>query len=119
VADKLAPRSAVTRAASPVFTGEVWSARVAGLVGPSAVSFVEFRDGACTRWHVHDGDQLLIIASGLAVIGTRDRRHEVAAGESVLIKAGEEHFHAAAPGGLMAHYSVLAGSHTEILEAVN
>jgi quercetin dioxygenase-like cupin family protein len=115
---RFSPRTLLARSSSPIFSGEVASAGLLALTEDVKVSFVEFQPGSRTRWHVHDGDQLLIVAQGSALIGNREGSQRVETGQSILIKAGEEHFHSPTPDGPMAHYSVLAGSHTEILETV-
>jgi quercetin dioxygenase-like cupin family protein len=80
------------------------------------VSEVTFTDGARTKLHTHTTDQLLVITAGLGVVGTRDERHEVTAGDVVLIPKREPHFHGAREGADMTHLSVLGDSENRILE---
>lgn len=77
---------------------------------------VTFTNGARTKLHTHTTDQVLLITDGKGVVGTREERHEVTAGDVVFIRAREPHFHGAAPGAVMTHYSVLGASQTTILE---
>jgi hypothetical protein len=55
---------------------------------------------------------------GAGHIGTRAARLDVVAGDAVYIPAGEEHYHGASAGYAMAHYSILAGSGTQMFDAV-
>ncbi len=119
--DVCTPHAALTPATSAIFTGPVSSAPVAdGLAGSDRlkISLVRFAAGSCTRWHVHDGDQLLLIAAGRGRIVSRDTVSEVGAGDSVRVPAGEEHYHAAAADSELSHFSLLCGSATSLLEEV-
>lgn len=77
---------------------------------------VTFTDGARTKLHAHTTDQVLLITEGRGIVGTGAELHEVSAGDVVFIPAREPHFHGAAPGADMTHYSVLGASQTTILE---
>ena len=115
------PLTLLVTSPSPMFSGDVSTTVVAEHLpgaGDVKVGLVRFEAGACTRWHTHDGDQLLLIVDGRGWISTRTDVAEVHAGSTVVIPAGEEHYHAAADDSAMVQYSVLAGTHTEILEAV-
>ena len=78
---------------------------------------VAFVNGARTKLHRHTSDQILLIEAGHGVVGTPSEKHEVAAGDVVVIPAGEAHFHGASDGQDMTHYSVLgADNQTAVLE---
>lgn len=78
---------------------------------------VAFTSGARTKLHTHTSDQVLLIQAGHGVVGTRNEKHEVASGDVVVIPAGEPHFHGAADGQDMTHYSVLGSDNqTTVLE---
>jgi 4-carboxymuconolactone decarboxylase len=78
---------------------------------------VTFAQGARTKLHAHATDQVLLITSGDGLVGTRSERFEVEAGDVVFIPAGEPHFHGAAPGADMTHFSVLGPGETTVLES--
>lgn len=78
---------------------------------------VSFEEGARTYWHAHDGAQLLFGLSGRCVVVDRDGVELVLdAGDVVVIDAGEEHWHGAAPGGRGEHLAINLGSATEWME---
>jgi len=79
---------------------------------------VSFDEGARTHWHSHDDVQLLFGLSGRCVVV--DRRGDtlaLEAGDVVVIEAGEEHWHGAAPGGSGEHLAINLGDDTDWLES--
>jgi quercetin dioxygenase-like cupin family protein len=93
------------------------------LVGPEdgeAVRLyrVAFEVGARTYWHAHDDTQILVGWSGTCVVVDREGIELLlGAGDVVLIEAGEEHWHGAAPGGAGEHLAINLGAHTRWLES--
>jgi quercetin dioxygenase-like cupin family protein len=87
------------------FSGQVWMQPLA----PGAAR-VTFTPGARTAWHTHPNGQTLVVLSGT---GSVQKRGEAAvpfsAGDVILIEAGEEHWHGAAPDSLMVHLALQAG----------
>ena len=78
---------------------------------------VSFEEGARTYWHAHDDAQLLFGLSGRCVVVDRDGVELMLdAGDVVVIDAGEEHWHGAAPGGGGEHLAINLGSSTKWLE---
>ncbi len=77
---------------------------------------VAFKRGARNRLHTHTTDQILVITEGTGIVATRDEQHEVAAGDVAFIPAGEQHWHGAAPGADMTHWSITGQSRTTIVE---
>lgn len=77
---------------------------------------VTFLAGARTKLHTHSTDQVLVITSGVGTVGTREERHAVGLGDVVVIPAEEPHFHGAADGQDMTHYSILGVGETTVLE---
>ena len=67
---------------------------------------VFFENGARTRPHVHTTDQVLAVVEGTCVVADRSGQRELRAGESALIRAGEWHWHGAAPGTSACHISI-------------
>ena len=79
---------------------------------------VSFDEGSRTNWHTHDDIQVLFGLAGTCVVVTRDgERATLEVGDVVVIEAGEEHWHGAAPGGGGEHLAINAGSDTEWLES--
>lgn len=102
----------------PIFVGRVRTQPAVdeALSDEHRVLEVSFERGARTKLHTHTTDQVLLITAGRGVVGTRGERHEVGPGDVVFIPSGEPHFHGAAEGADMTHYSVLGVSETAILE---
>lgn len=87
------------------FTGPVWIQSQA-----SGVVRVTFAPGTRTAWHTHPHGQTLLILSGTGLVQKRGEAvMACSAGDVVMIEAGEEHWHGAAPGSLMAHFALQAG----------
>jgi quercetin dioxygenase-like cupin family protein len=91
------------------FTGEVWLDAVATAQAPSRVQVlsVHFAPGARTAWHTHPVGQVLYVTEGEGRAQSRGGPvRTIRAGDSVLIEAGEEHWHGAAPGRYMSHIAI-------------
>lgn len=67
---------------------------------------ITFEDGARTRLHRHDYDQVLLITEGAGILATPSVEHRVGPGDVVFVPAGEPHWHGAQPGARMSHVSV-------------
>ena len=67
---------------------------------------VFFEDGARTRPHVHATDQVLAVVEGRCVVADEGGRRELGPGEFALIRAGQWHWHGAAPGASACHISI-------------
>ena len=68
---------------------------------------ISFAAGARTTLHTHSSDQLLYVVSGIGKVGTPNDEHVIAAGDFVLIPAGEWHWHGAADtGSPMSHLMI-------------
>ena len=80
---------------------------------------VDFEEGARTNWHVHeDGAQLLYGLNGRCVVVDRAGDELfLGPGDVVVVDAGEEHWHGAAPGGPGAHLAINLGETTRWLES--
>lgn len=79
---------------------------------------VSFEEGARTYWHSHDDVQLLFGLSGRCVVVDRaGTRCTIDPGDVVVINAGEEHWHGAAPGGSGEHLAINLGEVTTWLES--
>ncbi|MBT3324656.1 MAG: cupin domain-containing protein [Gemmatimonadales bacterium] len=79
---------------------------------------VSFAEGARTNWHVHDDAQLLFGLAGTCVVVDRAGTELVLAeGDVVVIEAGNEHWHGAAPGTAGAHLAINLGTNTTWLDS--
>ena len=95
------------RSDAAIFVGEV---RAQPLVADEArqlrMGAITFDDGARTRLHHHDYDQVLVITDGQGILATEDEEHPVTPGDVVFVPAGERHWHGARPGASMTHISI-------------
>lgn len=80
---------------------------------------VAFEEGARTWWHTHDdAPQLLYGLSGTCVVVDRAGRElRLGRGDLVIVEAGEEHWHGAAPGTTGEHLAINLGTRTTWLES--
>lgn len=58
-----------------------------------SASEVTFRPGERTKFHTHDGIQILYVTGGTGILANRERKEEVSEGDVILIERGEEHWH--------------------------
>ncbi len=54
---------------------------------------VTFRPGERTKFHTHDGIQVLYVTGGTGVVATREEQRTVTEGDLILFPPGEEHWH--------------------------
>lgn len=82
-----------------IANGEIWRQPITDEYSKTIrLGMVDFRDGAHTKMHTHDGDQILVIMEGEGLYRTETEEFYVKAGDVLLIPAGELHSHGAAPG---------------------
>lgn len=82
-----------------IANGEIWRQPMTDDDSKSVrVGVVDFKDGACTKMHTHDGDQVLVILEGEGLYKTETEEFHVTAGDVLLFYAGELHSHGAEPG---------------------
>lgn len=108
--------TAATGAPSTIFIGDVSTQTPHSDSQHLNVLEVHFRDGARNRLHKHTTDQILIITEGTGIVATRDEEREVTAGDVAFIPAGEVHWHGAALGRDMTHWSITARAKTTVVE---
>ena len=115
--DATAP--AVKRLAADYVTGVSWADPVAVGADGTAIGHVFFEPGSRTYWHTHKNGQILQVTSGRGIVRSRDGSGGViAVGDTVLIPAGEEHWHGAAPDSFLVHISITREA-PDWLEAVS
>lgn len=86
-------------------------------------SEVTFRPEERTKFHTHDGVQVLYVTSGEGVVATRDEEREVSEGELIVFPKGEEHWHGNKPDAesSFSHISFIAqpeGAGPTVLDSV-
>jgi quercetin dioxygenase-like cupin family protein len=110
---EIVPASVVTAAAADPahFTGPVWQARVVG-GRPDGLRGLQFTygPGGRSNWHVHTGEQALIVVAGRGLIHWEglDAPRDLAPGDWVLVEPGVPHWHGAAPDDALVHLAVTA-----------
>jgi quercetin dioxygenase-like cupin family protein len=111
-------REAATAAADPAkFTGAVTQSEVLPAVregGMRGHRFV-YEPGARSNWHVHTGEQALVVVSGRGLVqwdGLPEPR-SVVPGDWVHVQPGVAHWHGAAPDSDFEHLAVTATGGTD------
>jgi 4-carboxymuconolactone decarboxylase len=82
------------------FTGTAFMRLVGAANHEEAVKlyYVRFMPGARTNWHVHSGNQILVVTAGTCQYQRAGEPvRELTTGESVRFLPGERHWHGAAP----------------------
>lgn len=101
--------------------GEIWRQSITDDYSKTLrVGMVDFKDGAHTKMHTHDGDQVLVIMEGEGLYKTETEEVYVKAGDVLLFAAGEVHSHGAAPGKSVKQLGIRAvkdgeGSNTSLV----
>jgi len=106
------PASPTVKGPAGRFTGDVYLNPIETPGEPArlAAALVRFTPSARTNWHAHALGQVLHITDGVGLVGTRDGSViRVRAGETVKCPPGEEHWHGATDGNLMAHLALVVG----------
>lgn len=104
---------------NPLFTGAV--TRQTMLTNETSKSFnmgiVHFAKGARNKFHAHTNDQMLIVTAGTGIVATEQEEKTVSVGDTILIPAGEKHWHGATENSEFSHISITAvGGKTTVLE---
>jgi quercetin dioxygenase-like cupin family protein len=102
---------------TPLFTGSDVTRQ--SLVSDSKelrLSIVNFGKGVRNKFHIHDGDQVLIVIAGKGIVATEKEEKVVTVGEIVLFPAGEKHWHGATKDSEFSHIVVtkVGGKTTQI-----
>lgn len=91
------------------FTGTVYIDPIRDPDEQSAIgcAHVRFAPGARTAWHTHPKGQTLYVTDGIGLVARRGGEVlEIRPGDIVYIEPGEEHWHGATAGRLMAHVAM-------------
>ena len=81
------------------------------------IGLVKFSPGGRTKWHTHDFEQGLIIVEGKGIVATEEQENVVEAGDVVIVRLGEKHWHGATEHSAMSHISLTrAGGTTTVLD---
>jgi quercetin dioxygenase-like cupin family protein len=92
---------------TPLFTGPDVSRQ--SLVADSKdlrLSIINFGKGVRNKFHIHDGDQVLIVIAGKGLVATEKEEKVVTPGEIVLFPAGLKHWHGATRDSEFSHIVV-------------
>lgn len=93
------------------FIGDVWLWPRIGTTEHTEVRNVLFTPGSRSAWHTHHGGQVLHVTEGVGVVQCRGgERQEIRAGDTVILKPGEQHWHGAGPATFMTHIAVTDGA---------
>jgi len=117
-------RDVVSRRAAPAsFTDGVWQAELLPGVQPDGLraSRFSYPPGARSAWHVHHGEQALLVVSGHGVVVQwgESTGTVVGPGDLVHVLPGEKHWHGATSDNTFVHVAVTASGPTEWLEHVS
>jgi quercetin dioxygenase-like cupin family protein len=107
---ELNPIRPTAKAPAQNFTGDVYLTPIYNGTEPSrmTVALVRFTPGAHTNWHRHAVGQTLHVTEGVGLVGTRDGQIvRVRAGDTVVCRPDEEHWHGAAADTFMSHLAML------------
>ena len=103
----------------PTFTGQVWADPLLGAADGVLVNHVFFEPGSRTNWHRHEVAQVLYVTMGLGWVQTRDGQGAaLTPGDTVHLRAGEEHWHGAGPDTFVSHLAISIGE-TDWLDPVS
>src|SRR5579871_4329113 len=107
-----------TPATGALFTGTVNRVPLMDESQSSRVraGLVKFEAGGRNIFHTHTFDQVLHITEGEGIVATEAGEVRVKAGDTVVIPAGEKHWHGATPTTAMSHITISTPGETTIVE---
>ncbi len=93
-----------------VFTGDAYASSVVGSDDtynvPSLLN-ISFKPTVRTKWHTHDGGQILICTYGTGYYQVEGEKAQILrAGDVVLIEPDVKHWHGAGPNGWFSHIAI-------------
>ena len=69
-------------------------------------NMIGFAAGARNKFHAHSTDQILFVTKGTGIIATEAEEVVIEEGDTILIPAGEKHWHGATADSDFAHISL-------------
>lgn len=104
------------------FAGAVWQAEVLDALRPGGLRAFRFvyAPGARSHWHVHEGEQAIVVVAGRGVVGRWGEAGgtEIGPGDWVHVDRARKHFHGAVPTSVLVHLAVTATGATDWQEPV-
>jgi quercetin dioxygenase-like cupin family protein len=77
------------------------------------IAHYRFDPGARTKWHSHEGGQIILVEEGVARVQAKGGPVlELHAGDTIYAKPGVAHWHGAAPGQSATQFNVSRGTTT-------
>jgi quercetin dioxygenase-like cupin family protein len=77
----------------------------------AAIAHIRFEAGSRTRWHAHEGGQIILVEEGVGLVQERGGPViELHAGETTYAKPGVEHWHGASPTQAGVQFNVTRGN---------
>ncbi|MFI1994128.1 cupin domain-containing protein [Actinoplanes sp. NPDC020271] len=116
---RIVPEASVPSPAGPsrTFDGDVWQAEILDRQRPGGLRGHRFSyaPGSRSHWHVHTGEQALIVVTGRGLIQWEglDEPRELRAGDWVHVEPGVPHWHGATDDSIFVHLAVTATGETE------
>jgi quercetin dioxygenase-like cupin family protein len=93
---------------------------VTTLKGEGRISYYVFSPGARTKWHTHEGGQLLLAEEGVGHTQIRGQAvQELRPGQSLFAPRGATHWHGSAPGQSAKMYQISRGETTWLEEVAD
>jgi quercetin dioxygenase-like cupin family protein len=90
---------------------------VTTLKGEGRISYYIFGPGGRTKWHTHEGGQLLLAEEGVGHTQIRGQAIQaLRAGQSLFAPPGSTHWHGSAPGQSAKMYQISRGETTWLEE---
>jgi len=70
------------------------------------VCLVNFEPGGRNKMHTHIYDQVLVVTAGRGIVADSNKENIVNPGDTIIIPAGEPHWHGATPDDKFSHLCV-------------
>jgi len=80
------------------------------------IGLVQFAPKSRTKWHTHDGDQILIFTEGKGIVANKNEEHVMTPGMIAIVGKDENHWHGATETTSCAHLAISTPHGTTILE---
>ena len=85
-----------------------------------AIAHYKFDAGARTKWHIHEGGQIILVEDGVARVQAKGGPVlELHAGDTLYAQPGVAHWHGAAPDHTATQYNVSRGATTWLDEVTD